>query len=62
MALSVKSLQKAFAESFREKLTLSFIFINSQGQGGKIRVVPSLLKGIPSLLVYAGGRKNYRHL
>lgn len=53
MALSVKSLQKAFAESFREKLTLSFIFINSQGQGGKIRVVPSLLKGIPSLLVYA---------
>ena len=34
-------------------LSLSFIFINSQGQGGKIRVIPSLLKGIPSLLVYA---------
>ena len=53
MAFSVKRLQKALSESFREKLTLSFIFINSQGQEGKIRVIPSLLKGIPSLLVYA---------
>ena len=53
MALSVKSGQKMLSESFREELTLSLILINSQGQGGRIGVILSLLKETPPLSVYA---------
>lgn len=41
------------SESFKEKLTISLILINSQGQGGKLGVILSLLKETRPLLVYA---------